>query len=137
MNSLHPCTGSGATALVIIVDDDAYVRSSLENLLASVGYATASAHSAEAFLASEYVLAGDCLILDVRMKGMTGLELQQELNSLGSRTPVIFLTGHCDDDTRKRALKGGAWAFMGKPFEEKELLEAIETALDGHVRPPA
>lgn len=115
-------------ALIIIVDDDVRVRASLENLLASVGYTTVSIPSAEAFLEGGHTSHGDCVILDVRMKGMTGLELQQRLKDQGYRTPIIFLTAHCDDDTRMRALRGGAFAFFGKPFDEEELLDAIAAA---------
>lgn len=115
--------------LVIIVDDDLYVRASLENLLASVGYSTIAFPSAEAFLAVRLGLCGDCLVLDVEMKGMSGLVLQQELMTLTDHTPTIFLSAHCDDKTRAQALRNGALAFVNKPFEEQELLSAIELAV--------
>ncbi|MFM0235988.1 response regulator transcription factor [Paraburkholderia sediminicola] len=136
MKSFDSGSGTGAMALILIVDDDQYVRASLENLLESVGYSTQSAPSAEAFLASYQVDRGDCLILDVRMKMMTGLELQRKLNAMGRRTPIIFLTAHCDDDTRERALRGGASAFLCKPFKEDELLAAIDRAVSGNLPPP-
>lgn len=121
--------------LVVIVDDDLYVRASLENLLVSAGYSTVAFPSAAAFLAARLNLCGDCLILDVGMKGMNGLELQQELTFLADRTPVIFLSAHNDDKTRAQARRGGALAFVGKPFAEQELLSAIERAVLSRKQP--
>jgi FixJ family two-component response regulator len=116
-------------ALIIVVDDDHHVRASLENLLASAGYETRAFPSAEALLDSTPLAAGDCAILDVRMKGMSGLDLQLSLKTRGWTTPIIFLTAHCDDDTRGRAMRGGAFAFLCKPFDEDELLGFIEAAV--------
>jgi FixJ family two-component response regulator len=128
MKSIVPIR-AGEAALILIVDDDDYVRSSLENFLASAGYTAIGIASAEAYLESGLLNSGGCLILDVQMKGMTGLDLQQRLNSMGDRTPIIFLTAHYDNATRERARRGGAFAFLGKPFEEDELLAAIVHAL--------
>ena len=116
-------------ALILIIDDDSYVRSSLENLLASVGYETAGFDSAEALLETNPIATGDCAILDVRMKDMTGLGLQQALCAQAWTTPIIFLTAYCDEETRARAMKGGAFAFLCKPFDEEELLGSIEAAV--------
>lgn len=116
-------------ALILIVDDDCHVRSSLENLLASAGYDTAGFDSARALLESAPILTGDCAILDVRMKDMSGLELQQTLSAQAWKTPIIFLTAHCDEETQVRAMKGGALAFLCKPFDEAELLGSIEAAV--------
>lgn len=116
-------------ALILIVDDDRHVRSSLENLLSSAGYDTAGFDSAEALLESDPIPSGDCAILDVRMKEMTGLELQQALGTRAWTTPTIFLTALCDEETRTRAMKGGAFAFLCKPFDEDELLGSIEAAV--------
>lgn len=116
-------------ALILLVDDDRYVRSSLENLLASAGYETSGFESAEALLASDPMPEADCAILDVRMKEMTGLELQQVLAARAWKTPTIFLTALCDEETQARAMKGGAFAFLCKPFDEDELLGSIEAAV--------
>lgn len=116
-------------ALILIVDDDRHVRSSLENLLASAGYDTAGFDSAEALLGSDPLPTGDCAILDVRMKEMTGLDLMLALGARSWTTPTIFLTALCDDETRARAIKGGAFAFLCKPFDEDELLGSIEAAV--------
>ncbi|WP_342250960.1 response regulator transcription factor [Sphingomonas sp. OTU376] len=116
-------------ALIIIVDDDRHVRVSLENLLASVGYDTQSVGSGEELLSAARWRSADCLILDVRMRGMDGLQLLQRIGSDQACPPVIFLTAHSDEETRRRALQGGARAFFSKPFEEEPLLEAIAAAV--------
>jgi FixJ family two-component response regulator len=116
-------------ALVIIVDDDSHVRASLENLLASVGYTTASFASGEALLDDGAWGHADCLLLDIRMKGMSGLELQMQLLMRNCKTPVIFLTAHYDDETRTRALSAGAFGFIAKPFDEDVLLSTIDGAV--------
>ncbi len=116
-------------ALILIVDDDRHVRSSLENLLASAGYDTAGFDSAKALLDCDPIPTGDCAILDVRMNDMTGLELQQALGATAWATPTIFLTALCDEETQARAMNGGAFAFLCKPFDEDELLSSIEAAI--------
>jgi FixJ family two-component response regulator len=115
--------------LISIVDDDDALRSSLENLIRSVGMRVQSFASAEAFLRSNQVHETSCLILDVRMRGMSGLELQRQLLAASSRTPIIFITAHEDDERRRQALETGAVAFLHKPFYQEELLHAIDTAL--------
>jgi FixJ family two-component response regulator len=115
--------------LISIVDDDDALRSSLENLIRSFGWRAQGFSSAEAFLRSNQVHETDCLILDVRMPGMSGLELQRQMAGANSHLPIIFITSHQDDDRRTQALEAGAVAFLYKPFYEGELLHAIDTAL--------
>lgn len=115
--------------LIAIVDDDDSLRKSLDNLLRSVGFRAQGFASAEAFLSSTQVHDTACLILDVRMPGMSGLELQRQLVATNWRIPIIFVTAHVDDDARARALEAGAVDFLYKPFREEELLNAIATAL--------
>jgi FixJ family two-component response regulator len=115
--------------LISIVDDDDALRSSLENLIRSFGWRAQGFSSAEAFLRSNQVHETDCLILDVRMPGMSGLELQRQMAVANSHLPIIFITSHQDDDRRTQALEAGAVAFLYKPFYEGELLNAIDTAL--------
>jgi FixJ family two-component response regulator len=118
-----------AAPLISIVDDDDSLRNSLNNLLRSVGYRLADFPSAEEFLNSSQLHETACLILDVRMPGMSGLDLQRHLVANNSRIPIIFITSHGDDDARARALAAGAVAFLYKPCREEALLEAIESAL--------
>jgi FixJ family two-component response regulator len=118
-----------AAPLISIVDDDDSLRNSLNNLLRSVGYRLADFPSAEEFLNSSQLHETACLILDVRMPGMSGLDLQRHLVANNSRIPIIFITSHGDDDARARALAAGAVAFLYKPFREEALLEAIDSAL--------
>jgi FixJ family two-component response regulator len=115
--------------LISIIDDDDALRSSLENLIRSVGWRTQGFSSAEAFLSSSQVHETGCLVLDVRMPGMSGLELQRQLAVANSRTPIVFITAHEDHDQRRQALEAGAVAFLHKPFYEEELLNAINVAL--------
>jgi len=115
--------------LIAIVDDDDSLRKSLDNLLRSVGFRTQGFSSAEAFLSSQHVHDTACLILDVRMPGMNGLELQRQLGAANWPIPIIFITAHADDNARAQALAAGAVDFLYKPFHEEELLNAIDTAL--------
>ena len=119
-----------AAPLISIVDDDDSLRNSLNNLLRSLGYRTEGYASAEDFLNSNHLDATDCLILDVRMPGMSGLNLQRHLVENNSRVPIVFITSHSDDDARTRALEAGAVAFLYKPCREEKLLEAIDSALN-------
>jgi FixJ family two-component response regulator len=116
-------------SLISIVDDDDALRNSLDDLIQSIGFRTQGFPSAEAFLSSNQVHDTACLILDVRMAGMNGLELQRQLVATHCRIPIIFITSHEDDDARKRALEAGAVAYLYKPFREEELLNAIDAAL--------
>ena len=115
--------------LISIVDDDDSLRNSLDNLIRSVGFRTQCFPSAEAFLISNQARETACLILDVRMPGVNGLDLQRQIVSANWRIPIIFITSHVDDDARGRALDGGAVGFLYKPFREQELLDAIDAAL--------
>jgi two-component system, LuxR family, response regulator FixJ len=115
--------------VVCIVDDDASLRRSLRNLLMSVGFPVETFESAEAFLESAHQDTIGCLVLDVRMAGISGLDLLSQLVASGSRTPIIVLTAHADAETRRRALAAGAAAFLEKPVRSADLLDAIRTAL--------
>ena len=115
--------------LIAIVDDDDALRNSLDNLLRSVGFRTQGFSSAEAFLQAQHAHETACLILDVRMAGMNGLELQRQLDAAHWRIPIIFVTAHADDNARARALAAGAVAFLYKPCREEDLLNAIDAAL--------
>lgn len=115
--------------LISIVDDDDALRNSLDDLIRSIGFRTQGFPSAEAFLSSNQACDTACLILDVRMPGMNGLELQRKMVAANWRIPIIFITSHADDGARARALEAGAVAFLYKPFREEELLNAIDAAL--------
>jgi FixJ family two-component response regulator len=114
--------------LVSIVDDDDSLRNSLANLVRSVGFKAQGFSSAEAFLSSNQARDTACLILDVRLAGMNGLDLQRHIVAAKWRIPIIFITAHADDDARARALAAGALGFLGKPFREEELLSAMDAA---------
>jgi FixJ family two-component response regulator len=116
--------------MVSIVDDDPSLRRSVRNLLTSVGFRVQAFASAEEFLESPQRANTGCLVLDLRMAGMTGLELLKHLGATGSRIPVVILTAHGDDEARQRALQAGAVAFLGKPFHGDALLDAVRTALN-------
>ena len=115
--------------LVSIVDDDASLRRSLRNLLMSVGLRVETFESAEAFLESVHRENTGCMVLDLRMAGMSGLELLRHLATNGSRIPVVVLTAHGDEDTRQRTLQAGAVAFLTKPFQSDALVDAVRSAL--------
>jgi FixJ family two-component response regulator len=115
--------------LISIVDDDDALRNSLDDLIRSFGFRAEGFPSAEAFLSSNPGRETACLILDVRMPGMNGLDLQRQIVAANLRIPIIFITSHADDAARARALEAGAVAFLYKPFREQELLDAIDAAL--------
>jgi len=117
--------------LISVVDDDASVRESLESLIRSVGFAVKVFASAEDFLNSPRVLETNCLILDVRLPGMDGIELHRHLLARKWKVPVIFITAHASEEhIRAQALKSGAVGYLIKPFSEELLLDAIDAALD-------
>jgi len=122
-------TEQSPPALVHLVDDDASVRAAVEDLLASVGLDTRSYVSAADFLERARLDEPGCLVLDVRMPGMNGLDLQQELQRRGLALPIIFITGHGDIPMSVRAMKQGALEFLTKPFRDQDLLDAIDQAL--------
>ena len=117
------------SSLISVVDDDDSVRESLSGLMRSVGFGVTVFASAEEFLNSSHLSDTNCLILDVRMPGMNGLELQRRLAASHRSIPVIFITAHGDEEARVRALNGGAVEYLLKPFSEEALLKAIDTAL--------
>ena len=117
------------TALISIVDDDESIREAIQSLLRSVGFRAKTFASAEQFLQSDQIENTACLILDVRMPGMSGLELQRRLMATQCRIPIVFVTAHGDEEARSRALQEGAVEFLLKPFSEEALLNAIQVAL--------
>ena len=119
----------GSLSLISVVDDDGCVRESLQALLRSVGFAVQVFASVEEFLQSDHLQQTQCLILDVRMPGMNGLELQHRLASTRIEIPVIFITAHGNETARTQALKNGAVAYLCKPFSEEALLNAIRASL--------
>lgn len=118
------------TLTIYVVDDDAAVRDSLSLMLDLLGYRTSSFATAEAFLAGWQAGWAGCLIADLRMPGMSGLDLQQELKRRGSGLPIIILTGHGDVRSARSAFQADAVDFLEKPVDEAELRKAIETALN-------
>lgn len=116
--------------LIAIIDDDESVRSALQGLFTAVGLAAHTFASAEEFLHSGQHSQTRCLITDIRMPGMSGLELQARLNAARIRIPTIFITAHGDAEMRLKALRSGAVEFLTKPFNEEALLESVQAALD-------
>jgi FixJ family two-component response regulator len=117
------------TPVVSIVDDDESIRQALDGLLRSTGLQAAAFGSVEEFLRSGQLATTGCLILDLRMPGIDGLELQEWLVAEGRRLPIIVLTAHGDDRARSRALAAGALTFLSKPFDTDVLLGAVNAAL--------
>ncbi len=117
------------TKLVAIVDDDDLTRCSLQGLLRAVGLPAQAFASAEEFLNSGQLYQIACLIADIRMPGMSGLELQAKLNAERRRIPIIFITAHGDAKMRTQALRAGAVEFLAKPFDDEALLESVRAAL--------
>jgi len=115
--------------LISIVDDDDSLRNSLDNLIRSVGFHAQGFSSAEAFLSSNQARDTACLILDMRLPGMNGLELQRQIAAANWRIPIIFITSHADGDAEARALEAGAVDYLYKPFREDQLLNAIDAAM--------
>jgi FixJ family two-component response regulator len=121
---------SKAEPTVFIVDDDAQMRESLRNLIRSVGLRVESFASAQEFLQSQRLGTPSCLVLDVRMPGLSGLDLQRQSSEAGLEIPIIFITGHGDIPMTVRAMKAGAVEFLTKPFRDQDLLDAIQQALE-------
>src|SRR5215468_9453419 len=121
--------GSTERPLLSVVDDDESVRESLPDLLREFGFDARAFSSAPDFLSSDHVDATRCLILDVAMPGMTGLDLQQELKRRGQDIPIIFISGQRDDGIWEQAFKQGAVKFLHKPFSDIAVLDAINVAL--------
>jgi FixJ family two-component response regulator len=121
---------SSTSPVIFVIDDDKSVRDSLQRLLASVGLAVEAFPSAQAFLSSPRPDSPGCLVLDVRLPGLSGLDLQRELARTDVPLPIIFLTGHGDIPMSVRAMKAGAIEFLTKPFREQDLLDAIRQAIE-------
>lgn len=120
---------TAASKLVAVVDDDESVRESLPDLLRSFAFQVEAFRSAEAFLSSGVVARTDCLVLDVAMPGMSGLELQQEMARRNLAVPIVFITARTDEIVRATALRRGAVAYLTKPFSEEDIIAAVKAAL--------
>ena len=116
--------------VVFVVDDDPSVRSSLKFLMSSVGLQVESFDSADALLQRKLPDAPSCLVLDVRLRGLSGLDFQRELAARNCHMPIIFITGHGDIPMSVRAMKAGAVEFLTKPFRDQDLLDAVRIALE-------
>jgi FixJ family two-component response regulator len=118
------------TAMVFVIDDDDAVREAIQGLLRSVGLRSDSFGTAQDFLTSERADGPSCLVLDIRLPGISGLDFQRQLAEAGVHIPIIFITGHGDIPMTVRAMKSGAVEFLTKPFRDQDLLDAINQALD-------
>jgi FixJ family two-component response regulator len=121
---------SAAAATVFVIDDDASIRAAIQGLLKSVGLRSETFGTGHEFLRSKRPDTPSCLILDVRLPGMNGLDFQRQLADAGIHIPVIFITGHGDIPMTVKAMKSGAVEFLTKPFRDQDLLDAIHHALD-------
>jgi FixJ family two-component response regulator len=135
MKIVEQSVASGATAktaarCISIVDDDASIREALKSLMRSIRFNVEAFASAEEFLASERLDDTACLILDVHLPGMSGFELQNQLNIQRRAIPIIFITAHADEASRERALNGGAIDFLAKPVRRDTLFKAIQSAIE-------
>jgi FixJ family two-component response regulator len=117
-------------SLIAIVDDDASVREAIMSLMRALGFIAEAFPCAEDFLKSDGLQRTSCLIADVRMPGMSGLELYRRLVALGKPIPTVLITAHSDDEARARALKAGIICYLTKPFDDDDLLGCIRSALD-------
>jgi FixJ family two-component response regulator len=124
-----PGTGATERPLLSVVDDDEMLRESLPELLREFGFAARAFSSGQEFLSSDDLDQTRCLILDVAMPGMSGLDLQDELKRRGQAIPIVFISGQKDEDIRKRAFRQGAVKFLYKPFSDSALLDAVNAAL--------
>ena len=127
----RPGKGAAERPLLSVVDDDEMLRESLPDLLRECGFTARAFSSGPEFLSSDDVDETRCLILDVAMPGMSGLDLQKELKYRGRAIPIIFITGQKDEEARKQAFRQGAVKFLYKPFSDSDLLDAVNAALDG------
>lgn len=121
---------SDAESIVFVIDDDESIREALRSLIRSVGLSVKTFASAHEFLESRRPDVPGCLILDVRMPGLSGLDLQRDLTEASIHIPIIFITGHGDIPMSVRAMKAGAVEFLTKPFRDQDLLDAIQQALE-------
>jgi FixJ family two-component response regulator len=130
-SKLASVTNKSSSQLVAIVDDDRSVQSALKDLMESAGLEARCFGSAEEFLEPDERNQTGCLVADIRMPGMSGLELQAKLKAEGSRIPIIFITAHGDAKMKIQAMKAGALEFLSKPFDDEVLLEKVRGALNG------
>jgi FixJ family two-component response regulator len=125
----HPAAKPASSPVVIIVDDDAAIRASLDSLFRSVGFETRLFGSPAELLGSSFPDSPGCIVLDIRLPGVSGLDLQGQLGRLGIEFPIIFMTGHGDIPMSVRAMKAGAVDFLSKPFRDQDMLDAVAVAL--------
>jgi FixJ family two-component response regulator len=118
--------------IVLIIDDDPRMRAATERLLKTIGLPFESFATPQDFLMRKLPNGPSCLVLDVRLPGMSGLELQSKLNEVGAQIPIIFITGHADIPMTVKAMKSGAVEFLTKPFRDQDLIDAIQHALKGN-----
>jgi FixJ family two-component response regulator len=118
-----------AKPLISIIDDDESMREAIKGLMRSLGYRVEAAASAQEFLSSRHIRRTSCLIVDMQMPGMTGLELYRHLSASGTPIPTVLITAYTDDRARERALAAGVIGYLSKPFEEDNLLACIRSAL--------
>ena len=116
--------------MISIIDDDRSVREAVKSLIRSLGYEAVTFASAEEYLRSDIIDGTSCLITDLRMPGMSGIELQERLIADGHRIPVIFMTAFFDENIRRRTLRAGAFGFLNKPFEDESLIRCLDKALN-------
>ena len=115
--------------MICVVDDDESIQRALRRLLDATGFRVETFSSADEFLASEHRGRADCLVLDVHLGGLSGLDLQERLARSGRHTPVVIITAHDDRPTRERARRAGAVAYLPKPFDDDSLIAAIQSAI--------
>jgi FixJ family two-component response regulator len=121
-------------AVIAVVDDDASVRQGLERLIRSLGWTAETFVSAQEFLARAWTEPPACIVLDLQLPGVSGLDLQKRMAEIGLKTPIVFLTGHGNIPSSVQAMKAGAIEFLTKPFDEQDLLRAIQEAVERDLR---
>jgi FixJ family two-component response regulator len=127
---MKPAPNPAPTPMVFVVDDDALVRAAIQGMLKSVGLRSETFETPQEFLSTKRPEGPSCLVLDVRLHGVSGLDFQRQLADAGVRIPIIFITGHGDIPMTVKAMKSGAVEFLTKPFRDQDLLDAIHQALD-------
>ncbi|HEY2904826.1 MAG TPA: response regulator, partial [Vicinamibacterales bacterium] len=125
-----PIMPEGSSRMIAIVDDDELMRGALQGLLKEAGFAARAFPSAEEFLTSGDPDRTGCLIADIRMPGMSGIDLQAKLNAERIKVPIIFITAHGDERLRLQAMRAGAVEFLAKPFDDEVLLDSVRAALE-------